>query len=133
MKKVCTCLVCGFAVLAWGVAPAYAIMEFKKQFDAKYVEGNSNPNFVGAVATAKCNVCHDYKSKSKKDRNEFGMALSKLLKKDNFKAARIMAEPDAVKAEIIEAFLKVEQLRGAGGRTFGDLLKSGELPGGKVE
>jgi hypothetical protein len=112
-------------------SPALAIQEFKKQFDAKYVEGNEK--LAAAVAVAKCNVCHDYKSKSKKDRNEYGMALSKFLKKENFKMDRIKEEPDKVKAEIWDAFKKVEDQKSTTGKSFGDLIKAGELPGGKVE
>jgi hypothetical protein len=131
MKKVCACLVCGFAVLSYCAAPAHAVMEFKKQFDAKYVEGNGNAKFVEAAGTAKCNICHDANSKSKKDRNEYGRALSTLLKKDNFKADRISAEPDKVKAEILEAFKKVEEMKAASGKSFGDIIKAGALPGGQ--
>lgn len=130
MKKVCVFLVGGFAAIAFCAAPAHAVQEFKKQFDAKYVEGNGNAKFVEAAGAAKCNVCHDANSKSKKDRNEYGKALSKFLKKDDFKAERIKEEPDKVKAEILEAFKKVEDMKAASGKTFGEIIKSGALPGG---
>lgn len=130
MKKVCMFLVCGLAAVAYCAAPAHAVQEFKKQFDAKYVEGNGDAKFVEAVGVAKCNVCHDASSKSKKDRNEYGKALSKYLKKADFTLERIKAEPDKVKAEILEAFKKAEELKAANGKTFGDIIKSGALPGG---
>lgn len=130
MKKVSMFLVCGFATVAFCAVPAHAVQEFKKQFDAKYVEGNGNAKFVEAAGAAKCNICHDANSKSKKDRNEYGKALSKFLMKDNFKADRIKDEPDKVKAEILEAFKKAEDLKASSGKTFGDIIKSGALPGG---
>ena len=67
--------------------------------------------------------------KSKKQKNDFGVALSKLLKKDNYKSTRIAAEPDKVKAEFDAAFKKVMDTKNAKGKTYGELLKAGDLPG----
>ena len=72
-------------------------------------------------------MCHY--GKSKKNRNDYGMALSKLLDKDNYKTARIKEEPEQVDKELTEAFTKVEKEKSVSGTTFGDLIKAGKLPG----
>jgi len=65
-----------------------------------------------------CAVCHPVKSKKK--RNNYGVALSKQLTKKN--------ESDLDK--IKEALTKTEKEKSAtDGKTFGDLIKAGELPG----
>lgn len=65
-----------------------------------------------------CAVCHP--SKSKKERNNYGAALTKALDKKN--------ESDA--AKIAEALKKTEKEKSATeGKTFGELIEAGELPG----
>ena len=65
-----------------------------------------------------CAVCHP--TKSKKERNNYGAALGKALEKKN--------ETD--EAKIKEALVKTEKEKSATeGKTFGDLIKAGELPG----
>lgn len=65
-----------------------------------------------------CAVCHP--SKSKKDRNNFGAAMTKALGEKNVK------DEDKIK----EALVKLEKEKSATeGKTFGDLIKDGKLPG----
>jgi hypothetical protein len=127
MKKVCLPLFLGLLVLGISTRPAQALPEFKKKFDARYVETSTSEPFRAAVEEAKCNVCHY--GTSKKNRNDYGTALSQLLHKDNFKTDRIKAEPDVVEREIYDAFGKVEGMKSVNGFTFGELLRSGHLPG----
>lgn len=67
-----------------------------------------------------CAVCHPSTEKSKKARNNYGAALGKHLEKknetdvDKIKAALKKTEDDKSKTE---------------GKTFGDLIKAGDLPG----
>ena len=75
--------------------------------------------------------CHF--GKSKKNRNDYGKALSKLLKKDDYKTARVKAEAEAVDKELEEAFKKVEAMKSPGGQTYGERIKAGELPGSVEE
>ncbi len=107
--------------------PAQAVPLFKKKFDEKYVKDSSDQKFKDAAKEANCGICHD--AKDKKLRNDYGKALSELLKKDQFKAAREKAQPDVVKKEIFDAFEKVESKKSEKGKTFGELIKAGELPG----
>jgi len=74
---------------------------------------------VKEAKTTKCAICH---GKSKKDRNDYGDALGKILGAEN--------EKDKAK---VEAALKKaeEQKSSVEGKTFGDLLKEGKLPGAK--
>lgn len=126
MKKVCVTLLAAAAVLAVSTN-LYAIPVFKKTFDEKYVGEGADPALKSAVDQAKCNVCHF--GTVKKNRNDYGHALSKYLKKDNFKADRLAKEPDVVKKEVLEALQKVEAEKNPTGETYGDRLKAGKLPG----
>jgi hypothetical protein len=126
MKKVCVMLVLGCVALALTVSPALALPPFNKEWQAKYVEGNPNANFVDAVGTAKCNVCH--MGKSKKDKNEYGKAVGKYLTKDEYN--KIKSDADAAKKYIDAGLDKAATEKSASGQTFGDLIKAGQLPGG---
>ena len=66
-----------------------------------------------------CKICHV--GESKKDRNDYGQALAKLIQKE---------EKDGDKVK--EVLKKVEAEKSSvEGRTFGDLLKDGKLPASK--
>jgi hypothetical protein len=114
-------------VLALGTPPAHAIKNFRDQFKEKYVkEGSDDAKdkaFAEAFEEAKCNVCHE--GKSKKQRNVYGVALSELLDKKEDK--------DNVE-KIQKALATVEEKKSnpddAGSPTFGALIQDGKLPGG---
>lgn len=78
-----------------------------------------------------CFVCHF--GSSKKNRNEYGKALSVYLKKEDFTSEKVSADADKAKKTVLEAFMKVEAEKSAAGKTFGDLIKAGELPGGPAD
>lgn len=127
MKKVCVSVVLGLVAAALCVQNASALPPFNKEWTEKYVEGNGNPKFVEAVGTAKCNVCH--MGTSKKDHNEYGIAVKKYLTKAKYN--EIKDDDVAAKKYILEGFQKAEAEKNGGNKTYGDLLKSGELPGGE--
>jgi hypothetical protein len=115
--------------------PAQAMPPFFKEFQAKYVKADSadakDKAFAELVTkTAKCNVCHV--GTDRKMRNAYGKQLSMHLKKDNFKAERLQAEPDKVKFEINAALDAVAAVKSGDGDapTFGELIAQGKLPGG---
>lgn len=126
MKKVCAILTLTVFAVACYVNSASALPAFNKEWQGKYVEGNSNAKFVEAVGSAKCNVCHDANSKSKKDKNEYGKAVSKYLKKADYD--KIKSNPANAKQFIIDGLQKAEAEKAANGKTYGEILKSGELP-----
>ena len=102
----------------------HARPQVNTQFKERYVNGDSDTpeakKLAEAVKVVKCNVCHVGTKKA--DRNRYGQELAKLLKKN---------EKD--KAKIVEALEKAEALKidadDPKSKTYGDLLKAGELPG----
>jgi len=134
MRKAALATLAGAIALAaltyLSVDTAHAIPPFKKEFDAKYVKKDSTDpvekQFAEAIETVKCNACH--KGKDKKMRNAYGEALDKLLDK----------KADAKDPEKIQkALAEVEEMHSDPdddkSPTFGELIKKGELPGGKEE
>lgn len=74
----------------------------------------------GKSGKVSCAVCHP--SKSKKDRNNYGAALTKAL------GAKKVKDVEKIK----KALEKIAKEKSATeGKTFGDLIKAGELPGTK--
>ncbi|HUE71692.1 MAG TPA: hypothetical protein VMP01_12470 [Pirellulaceae bacterium] len=107
--------------------PAIALPPFSLQWKGKYVEGSKDDAFKRAVTTANCNVCHDPNSKSKKDHNPYGKAVKKYLTKADYD--KIKTDLDAAKKYILEGLDKAEGEKGADGKTYGEKLKEGKLPG----
>jgi hypothetical protein len=115
MVKGMSRVVCGLAVAALVVA-------------ALSSNASARPNFVGAFkglypsvkieANANCAVCHIGKPTEKKW-NDYGEALKKDLGKEK-----------ATADEATASMKKIEGNKsGTEGKTFGDLLKDGKLPG----
>ena len=79
-----------------------------------------------AAKEAKCNICHY--GKSKKNRNDYGTCLSKLgVTKDAYNSLK--DDPEKLEATLKELFKKAESAKSVGGKTFGELIKAGKLPG----
>jgi hypothetical protein len=116
-------------------SPAMAITHFKKVWSEHYTPtgdapgaGDVDPAFLKTSRKAGCFICH-VKDKEKKDfRNEYGEALHKFLKSENFDKDRIKAEPEKVQEEIIAAFKKVAEMKSKDGETFGAKIKENKLP-----
>jgi len=125
MKK-CVCVVLGLFAIALVVESASALPPFNKEWTGKYVEGNGNAKFIEAVGTAKCNVCHV--GTSKKDRNEYGMAVSKFLTKAKYN--EIKDDEAVAKKYILDGLEKAAAVKNGSGKTYGELIKAGQLPGG---
>jgi hypothetical protein len=133
------CIVAGaVAVIGTKLPEARALPPFFKEFEAKYVKAEATDDKDKAFAalvknTAKCNVCH-VAGQEKKARNAYGQKLSTLLKKDNFKADRLKAEPEKATAEIVAALEAVAAMKSGDDNspTFGELIAQGKLPGGDL-
>ena len=110
--------VCGLAlaVLSIATAPeqAQARPQYRKAFGLKY------PDLKEVENEKKCGVCHP-KADDKKKNNTYGVALKKQLDgKKNEKDEKVLSE----------ALGKIEAEKSATeGKTFGDLIKEGKLPG----
>lgn len=126
MKKVSVSVLLGLFVIVCSFQPAAALPPINKEWTGKYVEGNGNAKFVEAVGTAKCNVCHV--GTSKKEKNEYGAAVAKFVTKAKYN--EIKEDPDAAKKYILEGLQKAEAEKSSAGKSFGEIIKSGELPGG---
>jgi hypothetical protein len=122
MKKVCLCVL--VLVVTYGISLPYAsaLPPFNKEWVAKYNAGESNAAFT----EAKCNVCHA--GESKKMKNEYGKVVGKFLTKAKYN--EIKEDEAAAKKYILEGFEKAAGEKGADGKSYGDLLKAGKLPGG---
>ena len=127
MKKVCVCVLLGLVAVAFSLQSASALPPINKEWTDKYVKGNSNAKFVEAVGTAKCNVCHV--GTSKKDKNEYGKAVGKFLTKAKYN--EIKEDTEKAKQYIIDGLNKAEAEKDPSGKSYGDIIKAGELPGGK--
>ncbi len=111
------CMFLGLAmVLTLTSGNVEATPNVKKAFDATYVKTSTSADFKAAAAKAKCNVCHY--GKSKKNRNDFGKAISKFTNKKEKDAAKLAA---ALKKAVLE--------KNADKATFESLIKAGKLPG----
>jgi len=126
MKKVCVCFVlCLFGIVS--LQSASALPPFSKEWKGKYVEGNGNAKFVEAATTANCNVCHV--GTDRKMRNAYGMAVSKYLTKAKFQ--EIKDDVDVSKKYILEGLDKAAAEKNGSGKTYGELIKAGQMPGGE--
>ena len=94
---------------------AFARPKYGAVMSATYPELTEKHGKDGKLA---CSVCHP--TKSKKERNNYGAAVAKGLEKKN----------ESDEAKIKEALKKAEKEKSATeGKTFGDLIEAGELPG----
>ncbi len=129
MKKLGKVLLAGGVACAatlWvGAESAFAIPQFKKQFDAMYVDEDSDDPAKQALAEAakeaKCDICH--MGRNKKMRNPYGEQLSELLDKK---------EDKNNKEKIDEALETVAEIKvdpdDENSPTYGQLLDEGKLP-----
>ena len=119
MRKIWSWVACVVAVACAlaNTSDVQARPGYLKGFNAEY------PALKAPAEEAKCGICHF--GKEKKDRNDFGKALREALGGDKVPKAGI-ADADAIKA----ALKKVEAGKSSTeGKTFGDLIKDGKLPG----
>ncbi len=127
MKKLCLSLICVAIVLSIGSNDASARSQYKKAFIAHYKLEDASTDAGKALANAfkeaGCKTCH---LKSKKKNNEYGDAMEKLMPK--YEKTRWKTETDACMEETFEALLKLEEDKGEHGKSYGELLKAGELP-----
>lgn len=121
LKNLGRCVIAGaclFAVVAMNSETASARPQFKKSFETAYPELAKKHGTDGKLT---CAICHPVKDKKK--RNDYGVALTKTLGAKNVKDA------DKIK----EALTKAESEKNKDGKTYGELIKAGDLPGGKDE
>ena len=83
--------------------PAMAISEFGKQWKNEFLGGEDvDEDFKRAGRKAGCYVCHVKGEDKKKVRNEYGNAIHKLLKAEDFSKEYVKANPEEAKKKIYE-------------------------------
>ena len=118
MRKSLTWIAFCAVVSAFVAGPeAHARPDYLKAFNAAY------PALKAEAEAAKCGICHPEEKKAV--RNDYGKAYGTAVGEKNVKFA------DNEK-KLTEALKKVEaEKSGPEGKTFGDLIKDGKLPGKK--
>jgi hypothetical protein len=121
-------------VLACGARSAMALPPINVQWHEKYSAlKDAVVKTYGPESTDRCNVCH-IAGKGKKERNAYGMAVSKFITKAQITKIKEDAGDNAEKAAeetkkyILEGLAKVEGEKAADGKTYGDAIKAGKLP-----
>ena len=110
-------------------SPAMAISEFGKQWKNEFLGGEDvDEDFKRAGRKAGCYVCHVKGEDKKKVRNEYGNAIHKFLKAEDFSKEYVKANPEEAKKKILEGFKKAGEAKSKDGKTFTDKIKNNELP-----
>ena len=141
-NQMIACLWISLVVLGIINRPLHALPFFFQEFQVTFVKPDADDANVKKFAelalseNGKCLICH-VKGKEKSTRNPFGAALAELLDKDNFKKARLKAEPEKTKKEFHDALDKVAAQKvdseKEDSKTFGQLIAQGELPGAAAQ
>lgn len=108
--------------------PASALLPWQRDWEEKYVKDNKDAKFVEAAKAARCNVCHDANSKTRKDKNDYGKAVGKFITKSEFDMLKKKKDDEGAKKYVLQALEKAEAEKGADGKTYGDKIKAGLLP-----
>ncbi len=124
-----------FGCLFMLASPLMATSEFSKQWKSKYLSGNNvDEDFVKVARKAGCYTCHVKSHPDKKKaRNEYGKAVHKFLKEDDFPKEWVKENPEEAKKRIFEGFKKAEELKSKDGKKFGDKIRNKELPATDAE
>ena len=121
MKRAVVPTVCALLLLSLGVNASFGRPDYRKQIEATY----KTSKIAGAIKEANCNVCHY--GKTKKNRNDYGTALSKILTEDNYK--QMKKDPEELNKKIVDALKTVSKEKSVTGKTFGEMIDGGQLPG----
>ena len=128
MKRLAVLIGC----LMFLATPGWATTEFNKQWKDKHLSDDSGANdeFKTAAKKAGCHICHikGKEKKAKDSRNEYGVAINKFLKAEDFTKEKVKADPEGTKAAILEGFKKAAEMTSKDEKKFGDKIKANELP-----
>ena len=124
MKRFAVLFGC-FALLA---GPALATSEFNKQWRSKYLTDDASDDFKATARKHSCFICHVVDTDKKKVRNEYGQAIHKYLKAEDFPKDYLKDHPEEAKKKIYEGFDKAGELKSKDGKTFGEKIKNNEIP-----
>jgi hypothetical protein len=125
MKKFVVTLLVGAFALTVCLGSAQARPAYPNIIKEYYKDNKAIVEKAGA--TDKCIICHD--AKDKKIRNEYGKAVNKNLKKEDFD--KLKGDAEGLKKKVGEALKAAESEKNSAGTTFGEIIKAGKLPGEK--
>ena len=110
-------------------SPAMGISEFGKQWKNEFLGGDDvDEDFKKAGRKAGCYVCHVKGEDKKKVRNEYGTAIHKYLKAEDFPKDYVKENPEEAKKKILEGFKKAGAHESKDKKKFADKIKNNELP-----
>jgi hypothetical protein len=121
MKRFGLSALTGLFVLSLFVGSVSARPQYKKVVDDRYKASK----IEAALEEVKCNLCHF--GTSKKNRNDFGKALTEHLNKDLFD--ELKGDADKLNDAITKALDKAEAKANPNGEKYGERISKGELPG----
>ena len=105
----------------------WAIQPFYDAFKEKY--GQPGTPLEKPIQATKCNICHIDK-KPKKERNDYGQAVGKHLKKADFAGEKKKFDPKtpAGKQALDDGLNAAGEEKAPDGRKFAEIIKGGALP-----
>ena len=106
--------------------PAYPAIMGEYYKDNEAIVTKSKPSTID-----RCMLCHDPATKSKKDHNEYGKAFKKNMPKEEFMKLTGPDNKEKLAKKVGEALKAAEAEKHANGKTFGEIIKAGKLPGEK--
>lgn len=125
MLRILLILTIACSAVAFTADDAQAFPQFQKEFWNKYLADASDDYTKLVKREAKCNLCHQ--GKSKKNRNAYGEALSELIgKKDKKDVEKIVAALDSVESQ---HYIPGDD----SSATFGERIAEEQLPAGELE
>jgi hypothetical protein len=116
-------------ILAAGAEQALAIAQFQAAFMKEYIINHPDKEFQKLAKKARCHICHQGKVTIKNvHHNAYGKHLVKLLDPKTDKK-----DVDKMKKALADVAKMHSDPKDEKSPTYGDLIKKGELPGGKLE
>ena len=109
-------------------SPAMANSTFSKFWKEKYAGKEADPGFQKAVKGQGCYICHVNGEDKKKVRNEYGKAIHKYIKAEDFPKDYVKNNPEEAKAKILAGFKEAGKLKSADMKTFEEKIKNNEIP-----
>jgi hypothetical protein len=139
--KTCFRISVAFVILTSIVMSASALPPLPKYIEEHYAASPEHAKYLemykGLEMEHKCDACHkpgvDKKAKGHA-LNDYGQTVAKHFKHRDFNKADKMgkdnpAEAAKAKQLIADALTKADAEKNADGKTFGELIKAGKLPG----
>ncbi len=128
MKKILVlALIASLSIGGFSPSLVMAQKAYSDAWKELYVKDSKDEGFKKLVDEAKCNVCHQ--GSSKKERNPYGTEAVAVFKKHDINKDRPKKDPAGFKKDIEAAFKALEEVKAKDGKTFGEKIKAGQLPG----